>query len=373
MFKVLLSGVLIVHGAIHLMGFVKSRNPGAFPGLSLPVGKAWGVFWLVTAVLLIATAALKLASVRWWWAPAFVAVALSQIAIISGWQDAKFGTILNVVALLAAAVGFGTYQFDARTRSFEEQLERSAAVSEPSAPEQRATKERRVTQERLPAPVERYLRKVVPQSAPEVRGVLLEQMGTFNVGEGAESWKPFTATHRATTEPPGFVWAARVRFLPGLAVLVHDAYVEQRGTLAPWFLGLFPLGEVTDEGGEVARGELFRFLAEAPWYPTVLGSDRITWRAVDEQRAEATLSDGAVTATVTYTFGADDLVESIRADDRSRFVKGKMIPTPWVGRFGDYEKRAGLLIPTRCEVEWLLPEGPWAYFRGRVRGYRVVE
>lgn len=230
------------------------------------------------------------------------------------------------------------------------------------------------TDNELPVPVRRHLRLVLPEGSPAVQRVFVAQTGTLNIGEDKESWKPFVATHRATTEPPGFVWAARVGFAPGLDVLVHDAYVGLRGTVAPWVAGLIPLGQVTDEGGETARGELLRFLAEAPWYPTVLKSDRrITWSSVDERHARAVLRDGGVTATVLFAFGDDDLIASIRAEDRSRLVDGEMVPTPWVGRWWDYEERSGFLIPTRCEVEWVLPDGPRPYFRARVEEYRVEE
>lgn len=111
MFKVLLFGLLILHGAIHVMGFVKSRDPAALSSLVLPVGKAWGVLWLVAAVVLVATSVLSLVEWRFWWVPAVLGVVLSQIAIVAFWRDAKFGTIANVVLLLAALAAFGSFRF----------------------------------------------------------------------------------------------------------------------------------------------------------------------------------------------------------------------------------------------------------------------
>jgi hypothetical protein len=40
--------------------------------------------------------------------------------------------------------------------------------------------------------------------------------------------------------------------------------------------------------------------------------------------------------------------------------------TRWVGRFGDYRRVDGMMIPMSGEVEWVLPEGPRPYFRARI-------
>lgn len=365
MFKFALVALVALHGAIHLMGFVKARNPAALPALDLAVGKGWGALWLLAAVLLLATGLARLFELGWWWALAFISVVISQIAIVAFWHDAKFGTVANVILLIVALGAFGAFHFDRKTRAFETQLDERAFASETALISKSKNAE-------LPAPVHRYLNKVLPEGAPDTGRVFLEQVGTFNTSQGGDEWKAFTATHVATTDPPGFVWAARVAFAPGLSVFVHDTYVARRGTLAPWVAGLVPLRPATDEGGEVARGELLRFLAETPWYPSVLFDERlITWQSVDDRHARAELRDGAVAATVLFSFGEDDLIEAIRAEDRPRLVDGKMLPTPWVGRWFDYEKRSGVLIPTRGEVEWMLEDGPHPYWRGTVEEYRA--
>ncbi|HVQ28568.1 MAG TPA: DUF6544 family protein [Vicinamibacteria bacterium] len=39
---------------------------------------------------------------------------------------------------------------------------------------------------------------------------------------------------------------------------------------------------------------------------------------------------------------------------------------PWQGRWSDYERCEGMLIPRRGEVEWILPHGPEPYWRGEM-------
>jgi hypothetical protein len=55
-----------------------------------------------------------------------------------------------------------------------------------------------------------------------------------------------------------------------------------------------------------------------------------------------------------------------RAEARARTADGKTIPTPWEGRWSNYELRSGMLIPLEGEVAWVFPEGPKPYWRGRI-------
>jgi len=218
----------------------------------------------------------------------------------------------------------------------------------------------------LPEPVARHLRLVLPAGTPIIRAVDVAHAGNFNLSPTGSQWKPFTSRQRVVTQRPGFVWDGRVTMAPGLAVHVHDAYVDGEGILEPAILGLFTLMKLRDRG-EVARGELMRFMAEAAWYPTaLLPGQGMRWEAIDDQSARATLIDGEVRLTMTFHFGADGLIDTIRAEDRGRTVGERIIPTPWEGRMFDYQRRDGLLVPMQGEVAWLTPEGRLLYWRGKI-------
>ena len=94
------------------MGFVKGFGLAAVEALQLAISRPWGLVWLFAAVLMLATAGLRAAGSGAWWMLAAPAIVVSQVLVIAFWQDAKFGTIANVVLLLAAIVGFGGWRFD---------------------------------------------------------------------------------------------------------------------------------------------------------------------------------------------------------------------------------------------------------------------
>jgi hypothetical protein len=231
--------------------------------------------------------------------------------------------------------------------------------------------------EGLPAPVQRYFRAVLEDGQPIVTGVTVQHTGTFNVTAlgRRERWMPFTSEQRVVTNRPGFVWNARMALLPGIAILVHDAYAAGVGTLHPAVLGLFSLANQSGTG-DIARGELMRYMMEAAWYPTaLLPSQGTTWSAVDEASADATMVDGGISMTMRFTFGADGLIESVRADARGAMVGSKVVMLPWEGRLSNYQKRAGMHVPLTGEAAWLPPGARKPYWRGTITAadYELAE
>lgn len=218
----------------------------------------------------------------------------------------------------------------------------------------------------LPEPVQRYFRTVLREGNPMVTGVRVRHQGTFNMGETTDRWRPFSSDQWVVTRRPGFDWDGRVTMMPGLTVRVHDAYVAGEGVLHAALLGLIPLVDLRGVG-DIARGELMRFLAEAAWYPTaLLPSQGVRWDAHDARSARATLTDGPVSITMLFTFSNFGGIETVKAEARGRTVGQQVIPTPWQGRFWNYQERGGMLVPLEGEVSWLLPEGEKTYWRGRI-------
>jgi hypothetical protein len=258
---------------------------------------------------------------------------------------------------LTAVVGH--WRWNGKTRELESRLEESRRAPATARFDAREL-------QGLPPPVQRYFRNALIDGQPIVTGVTIETAGRFNLGESEDNWKPFRSHQRVTTVRPGFVWDGRVSMFPGLLVRVHDAYLGGEGLLNAALLGLFALA---DQRGtrEMAKGELMRWFAEAAWYPTaLLPSQGVRWEPISDNAARATLSDGAVVISLTFTFGDDGSMLSVRAEARGRTVGGKVMPTPWEGTWHTVQTRGGMRVPTVGEVAWITPQGRKAYWRGTV-------
>lgn len=270
------------------------------------------------------------------------------------------GVLGCLVAVIAVIGWVGQYRWRAVTRDIHLRMAMQAGRQPPelSADEGR---------DRLPGPVRRYLRHVLGDGGRLIRQVRMRQTGTFNMSESGENWRPFSAEQWVIVNGPAFDWDARIQAAPWVPVRVHDAYVDGEGLMSAAVFGLFPVVQITDGEG-TARGELMRFLAETPWYPTLLlPGNGVNWRDIDDRTAEASLTDGRHTVRMTFGFNADDLLSEVRAEARDRLVAGRRESSPWHGRFWDYRNYQGILVPTAGEVAWVLPDGEKPYWRGRLQ------
>ncbi len=218
----------------------------------------------------------------------------------------------------------------------------------------------------LPVPVQRYFRAVLADGQPIITAVTVAHTGMFNVSTSGERWVAFTSQQRVVTRRPGFVWNARMALAPGLAIRVVDAYVQGEGALKVTVLGLFNIAD-QHGAGDIAKGELMRFLAEAAWYPTaLLPSQGVRWEAVDDHAANASLVDGQSSVTLQFHFDAAGLIDSIRADARGASVGKTIVMTPWECRLWSYRECDGVRVPLAGEAAWLWPQGRRAYWQGTV-------
>jgi hypothetical protein len=274
------------------------------------------------------------------------------------WTTAATVALLLGIGLVALAA-YGSSRWADGTRALRSRLSPATRTSGTRTVDFHELRE-------LPAPVQRFLRKVLVEGAPVVTAVRVRHEGEFNMSEAADRWRPFSSDQLVTIHPPGFDWDARIRIVPGLPVRVHDAYVEGEGILHAALLGVFPLVRLRGKGA-IAEGELMRFLAEAAWYPTaLLPSQGVRWTEVNGRAARAELADGEVLVRLMFRFNDQDLIESVEAASRGRMAGREIVPTPWRGRFWDYEQRGGMLVPLQGEVAWLLPGGSKPYWRGRI-------
>jgi hypothetical protein len=215
----------------------------------------------------------------------------------------------------------------------------------------------------LPDPVVRYFEFALTPGQPLVRNARFEQVGDFAMR--ANCWSPFTAVEYFSVEPRGFLWDARIRLAAMIPLYVRDGYFAGEGAMYGTVAAIAPV--VNQRGtSQMASGELLRYLAELVLLPTaLLPSGGISWKPLDHNTARVTLTDGPTTVSCDVAFS--ERGEIVRVSAMRNFADRKLELTPWVGRFSDYRRVNGMMVPMSSEVEWVLPEGPFSYWRGQIQ------
>lgn len=275
------------------------------------------------------------------------------------------GALLAAVVLVAVvAVLAATARWDRATEEFRQRLAEGAALPTAAPPADTTS---------LPPPVRRWMERSVPAGAAPIRLATLRQEGTFQMGEGEEGWRPFTAVQHVRASPPGFLWDATIHMAAGVPVRVRDGYDGGVGTMkgAVWALAVMVEGQPTRE---LAEGSLYRYLAEAAWIPSrLLPGDGLTWTPVDDDTALATLVDGGLSVSVRFHFDAAGDITGISVPARARVVDGESRTMPWVGRFsGHGPVDGGYRIPAEGEVAWVVDGVEVPYWRGRLPEVRFT-
>jgi hypothetical protein len=277
------------------------------------------------------------------------------------------GLIPGLVAVAATGLSaYGSKRWAGRVRTLGRELERGR-IEEKRGSESPTRFDSREL-EGLPAPVQRYFRAALTEGQPIIGAVTIKMAGLFNMSATAVQWKPFSSWQRVVTRRPGFIWNARISMMrPGLAVRVVDSYIAGKGLLHAAMLGLFTVAKV-EGGGEIARGEFMRFLAEAAWYPTaLLPSQGVHWESFGEHSANASIVDGPLTLTLLFRFNDAGLIDSVRAEARGGMLGNKVVMMPWECSMSDYAVRDGMTVPITGEAAWMRPDGRKPYFHGTIR------
>jgi hypothetical protein len=256
------------------------------------------------------------------------------------------GSLLLAHLLTAAA-------FRRRTAGILARLEQ-ASVAELSTPS-------------LPAIIQSFARRAVGET-PVPNTVWLRQCGEMRANLRG-SWQPFTAEQVISIHQPGFAWLARMQAAPLASARILDCYVDSAGLLEARLFGSLPPARIA--GPQATKGELMRYLAELSWAPhAMLYNPQLSWREIDATTAEVSAESPAGLARVRLIFESGDITR-VEADDRPRAVGRRTVPTRWYGRCCDYRQVDGCRIPTQAVVSWLLEDGPFEYWRGRVTRFRM--
>ena len=214
-----------------------------------------------------------------------------------------------------------------------------------------------MNQDEVSEPLSRYRRRALGSRARPIKLAQLRQEGELRIDLKRGRWLPFTAGKVVKPMDVAFEWDARVRFAPFIHIRVQDAYDGGEGAARVSVLSAITIAEKRGSA-ELNSGSLFRFLAEAPWYPSVLvPSEKLCWKLIDSSRATATLTDHDITVELEFRFDSAGDVAAIYAASRPRKVAAGYEMAAWEGHFDDYGEREGL----RCRFEGKLagmPTGP---------------
>lgn len=209
----------------------------------------------------------------------------------------------------------------------------------------------------LPEPARRYMAYTGVVGKPWINTVRIKYTGRFRLGLD-RPWMPIRVEQFYTTNPPGFLWKARLKMAGLWLFSGQDTYKAGHGHMFGRLAGLFTVFD--ERGEEMDQSTMLRYLNEAMWFPTALLGDNITWRDVDDHSADVTFTDHGKSVSALMVFDDAGRLTNFAAQ-RYRENKGTFSLDTWSTPFTHYGMLAGLNLPIRGQVVWNLPSGDLPY------------
>jgi len=357
------TALLLLHGAIHLLGFVKWLGLAPVPqlngrtllSLSPAAARVFGFRWLTAFLFFVAAAAMHALRQDAWWIPAIGGVLLSQGLIVLAWHDAKSGTLANLMILMPATLAAAHAHFEQQVDREVRELLAGVSVSHTSIVQ-------RDELAPLPTPVRTWLEASGIVGRERARAVRLKQRGLLRTSpDGA--WMPAQAEQYFSVSEPGFIWRVDTTMMGLLPISGRDKYFAGKGEMLIKAGSLVNIVHAADE--KIDLGAMLRFLGETVWFPSAALSSYIKWEPLDATQAKATMRYAGLTVSASFSFSVEGRVLGIQAE---RYLGGGTDArlTPWWVHCLEWRTVRGVEIPTRGDVVWKLPGRDFDYYRWEI-------
>ncbi|NVJ86346.1 MAG: hypothetical protein HWE15_08580 [Algoriphagus sp.] len=344
--KIAIIIISIIHGLIHLLGFLKAFKLAEIYQLKQPISTLAGGFWLLASVLFLAFALITYLEKSITGYLGLVAIILSQILIFTVWQDAKFGSLANLFLLLVSIqMIFYAIWEQKLTR------EKSDFINKMEAVELRKVQE-------APAIIQKWLNRIGFDENHSMISAEIHQLAQMKMKPDQEDWKKATAYQISRINSPAFHWEVKMEMMPGLTIYGRDQFLEGKGEM---LIRLGAILSIVDEkGSKIDKGSLQRLLGELVWIPSLALHPQVSWKELDDHSLEGSLKVGKTTGKGIFYFNEDGDFTKFEA---LRYYENKPESNrfPWILTVKEYRDWDGIRIPNHMEATWILPDGDWTW------------
>ncbi|MHC1774581.1 MAG: DUF6544 family protein [Lentimicrobium sp.] len=348
--KTVLAIIIFLHGLIHFMGFIKAFRLAEISQLKKPISQSAGLLWLIAGLLFISVAIFIFTGKDWWWIAAVPAIILSQVLIISAWQDAGFGTIANVIAAIAATLVFGTWNFHrAFDKDFHEGLARTGSLSTSILTEEDI--------QHMPVPVQRYIRYSGSVGNEKVHNIKISFKGQMR--DKGLDWFDLQSVQYNFFDTPTRLFYMTGK-MKGISVPGYHAYKNGNASMQIKLFGLLPV--VDSREGDLNQAETVTFLNDMCLLaPATLIDERIKWEEIDNLSSKVIFNCNGITVSAILYFNDKGQLVNFVSDDRFAISKKTSVKQRFSTPVYDYKNINGINVCSNAETIWHYPEGEFVY------------
>ena len=345
--------LLLIHGVIHLMGFIKAFQLAEVSQLTQSISKLMGMFWLFLAFLFLIVFFLFLIKKEYWGFIAIIAVMLSQILIFMHWQNAKFGTIINIIILIVALLTLATLNFEnnyrkdvsnnIETTNFNEELIAQKDLDS------------------LPPVIQKYLNYVGVKGKPKIKNMKICFEGEMRDKGG--DWFSFTSKQYNFIESPARLFFMKAK-INGMPTVGYHVYNKNEASMLIKVLSLFPVINISKN--EMYPTETVTYFNDLCLFaPAALIDKKIQWELINSTTVKAIFTNENTTISAILYFNETGQLIDFVSNDRYSISDMKTYPFSTPAK--NYKVINGYNLPTYGEAIWHYPDGEFVYGKFNIK------
>jgi hypothetical protein len=352
MYKTIFVLITLIHGLIHLMGFAKAFHYANFSQLTKEISKPLGILWFLAGSIFLFCIAIFLLKNDSWVYFALIALVLSQILIFIYWQDARFGTIANVLILLLTIIGFFEIKFKSNYKNeVKIGLEESKNMPKTNLTEADIAN--------LPGPVQKYLRYTKCVGKPKVNNFRISFSGKIRNHE-KEEWMPLTSEQYNFIKTP-----TRLFYLDGtmkgLPVAGFHCFKNGVAFMDIRLLSIFQVAYMAGASAGISETVTF-FNDMCAMAPAALIDKRIKWLEVEGNKIKTSFTNNGITISAWLYFNEKGELINFVSEDRSAANEdGTSTKLKWSTPLRDYKDINGYKLASYAETIYTYPDGDFTY------------
>ena len=322
-----------------------------------------GLLWLIATILLLLYVFLYITGNQNAWLIGLIAVIVSQVLVVLFWNDAKFGTIPNIIALLVMIVALGQHRFQQQV-----QEETTKLLNQSKNHHEKIITEKDL--EKLPDPVKKWIIQSGIVGKPAIYLAKITQKAELRMKPDQKNWLPAEAVQYTVTDVPGFIWSVKVQMNPFLFFVGRDKFESGKGKM---LIRLNALPAIVNEKGEkLDEGTAQRFLGEMVWLPSMALNPYISWEAVDNSTAMATINYQGTSGSGTFHFNDEgDFIRFTAMRYMGNAADAKKYE--WVLDVEEHQWFEGIKIPSKMTASWVLEDEIWTWLKLEIVGMQYNE
>jgi len=345
--KIAFTILIFFHALIHLMGFLKAFSFAEIPQLSQNFSRPEGLLWLAVSLGFLTVGTLFLMKSNLWFWLAIAMILFSQILIIMNWQDAKFGTIANLIVLIVAIIAVASWNFEKQYKQDVSQSFKNVTISEEVISEKDIA--------HLPIPVQQYLKYVGVLGKPKINTVKAVFKGEMR--EKGKDWFAFTSEQYNFLKDPTRLFFMKANF-KGLPTQGYHRYKDGQASMLIKLLSLFPVVDI--KAPEMFKTETVTLFNDMCLFaPAALIDEKIEWETIDNKSVRATYTNGKATISAILHFNENGQLMNFISEDRMEVNTNQRVPfsTP-VTKYGTIN---GFNLPIAANAVYQFPDGDFVY------------